>query len=98
MQGYPSYEERVSSHPYYGMVFVYHIETGRGVFLTGDLYVTQDSSSFSCHLGRPFEDSDGNVIIAQGYESNSKLIKIDFSKVTLPSLDYAYLKVKEMTT
>lgn len=98
MQGYPSYEERAGNNTCYGMVFVYHIETGRGVFLTGDLYVTQDSSSFRCYLGRPFEDSDGNVIIAQGYESNSKLIKIDFSKVTLPSLDYAYLKVKEMTT
>lgn len=81
----------------YGGLLVYDTVLHQAVYLTGALYTSSNSSS--PFIGAFCEDADGNVYIPHGRMSDSnfydsKIIKVDFTKKTLPTLDYAYLKAK----
>lgn len=99
MNYYPTYSE--GSQRLYGGLIVYDTELGQGVYVTGIL-PTSTSSGESFNFGGFGEDSDGNVYFPLGYQSSntfqySNICKLEFHKKTLPSLDYAYIKAKEMT-
>lgn len=101
LYGYPTYEE--SSSSIYGGVLVVHIPSGRAVYITSPFY-TSTSSSYSSNYkkGKPIEDTDGNVYIATGYSKNSEFFnysvyKFNRSERKLPSMDFAYIKAKEIT-
>lgn len=86
----------------YGGIVVHDISTGKGVYLTEGLTMFKSSLSIQ-QLGGAFEDDDGNIIIPQGRYSgstfyDSQLDKLDFSKIKLPSVEFAYLKAKELST
>lgn len=84
----------------YGGLLVYDTLLHKAVYLTGEIYTT--SNNHSPYIGAFCEDSSGVVYAPHGYQSDnkfyqSKILKLDFNRKTLPELDYAYLKAKEMT-
>lgn len=80
-------------------ILVYHIPTGRSVYLIGNTHASS-SSSYERELHRPFEKANGNVIIPKGYyddePTDNGLLELDFSKIKLPIHDYAYIKTREV--
>ncbi len=101
LYGYPTYAE--ASQSIYGGVLVVHIPTGRAVYITSPFRTgTSNSNSNYYRKSKPIEDTDGNVYIATGYRtdsafSNYSVYKFNRSERKLPSLDFAYIKAKEVT-
>lgn len=87
----------------YGGILVHDILTGKGEYIKDGIRQLQSNCDhyWSCL----FEDEDGGIIIPESGTINDDdqvtkcyLNKLDFSRLALPRLDYAYLKTRELDT